>query len=339
MSLKINTSAKSTESTQSHERSGKTFKQKIVNCIKERPFSLLTMGLLSLAIPATWYLSRPDTIDPAVVKENIAKLGTVVAETTEGNLIGYAVDVAGGERRTIYATQDGKHLILGDAYDRVTGEPAFKPLVESMQARYGNPEDNSRGVAMPTGEGATVHPVDNHAGEGQAVHGEKVSFETPEIIKFLDTLPGFKENDKLASHQTVFVFYDPSCPYCHQLFKATRILKNKDVTIKWIPTLANGNKTDDIARKATLGLSANLSAEQFNSVFGEGTVNAEFNAQAVTALNDNLIALIRTADQAFGVNSDKQVPAVVYTDKNGTPRMMFGGSDEKDLKMIFGDEY
>ena len=65
----------------------------------------------------------------------------------------------------------------------------------------------------------------------------------PEALKLIDSLAGAKEG-KGKPQDTLYIIYDPRCPWCHRTFEATREYVAKGYSIKWIPTLALGKKTD-----------------------------------------------------------------------------------------------
>ena len=153
-------------------------------------------------------------------------------------------------------------------------------------------------------------------------------------------MQGFKYDESVAPADTVYIVYDPRCPYCHSLFnKISKLdLKAKEITIKWLPSLALG--TDDNAEKlATLSLRAK-SIEDFAKSFEP---NADVSDITVTqsdkdVLNENMAFLFEASDQTFGTEHPKSVPAAFFIDKStGTPNMMYGASDDAVFQQIFGE--
>lgn len=194
-------------------------------------------------------------------------------------------------------------------------------------------------VATPApSEAAATATQEQPVGFGMAV-GE-FKGELHPIVSILDGLKGFKYDQSVAAADTVYIVYDPRCPYCHNLFdKISAVdLKAKKITIKWLPSLALG--TDDNAEKlAALSLRAKT-IEDFGASFQP---NADVSGVTITqddkdALNENMAFLFEASDQTFGADHPKSVPATFFIDKTtGAPNMMYGASDDAIFKQIFGE--
>jgi len=168
--------------------------------------------------------------------------------------------------------------------------------------------------------------------------------EVPKVFEVLDTLGGFKEDPSIAPEDTVYLIYDPRCPYCTEFMKKSRNIdmKAKGVTIKWLPSVALGvsGENDPVIAQAAYGLVATNAAD-FMKSFGNGgdakkvdTVTPEH----TNALDANLSLLYEAADRTFGEGSPKAVPAAFYMDKrNGTPRMVYAAQEDEILISIFGE--
>lgn len=160
------------------------------------------------------------------------------------------------------------------------------------------------------------------------------------IVNILDDLRGFKIDKSVAPEDTVYVIYDPRCPYCTELFQKTEKLdlKAKGITIKWLPTIALG--LDSLAEKqAAIGLRAKSVAD-LSKGFGQNidTSGIEVSENETDALNENLAFLFEASNQTFGESHGVAVPATFFIDKEtGTPNMMYGASDEEIFKQIFGE--
>lgn len=167
--------------------------------------------------------------------------------------------------------------------------------------------------------------------------------EVPKVISLLDNLKGFKEDPSVKPEDTVYIIYDPRCPYCHGLFDKIHNeidLKQKKITVKWLPTVALGAKGDNdpvIARAAYGFVAKNL--EEFSNSFANKPV-PEFKVtdQMKVDLNDNLEFLYEASNRTFGESASKSVPAVFFLDKQtGVPQMMYGASEDTVFKNIFGE--
>lgn len=86
---------------------------------------------------------------------------------------------------------------------------------------------------------------------------------TPQVLKDLESLGGFKEDPTVSAKKTLYVFYDPTCPACHTIFNASRkgLHKKEGITIKWIPTTILGDDEHSVSA-AIYGLTANSDEQQ-----------------------------------------------------------------------------
>lgn len=218
-------------------------------------------------------------------------------------------------------------------------------LVYSMAIRNNAPAPVAAPVAVeaPATAAAPVEPAPAAAQEQQvgfAMAVGKYEGELHPIVNILDSLKGFKYDESVAAADTVYIVYDPRCPYCHTLFnKVSAIdLEKKQITVKWLPSLALG--TDDKAEKlAALSLRAKT-VEDFGVSFQPNAdiSGVTINQEDKDALNENMAFLFEASDQTFGEDQPKSVPAVFFIDKaTGAPNMMYGASDDAVFKQIFGE--
>lgn len=198
-------------------------------------------------------------------------------------------------------------------------------------------------VAAPVAPVATesannIQQTQEPLGFGMAVG--KFEGEVHPIIDILAKLKGFKYDESVADADTVYIIYDPRCPYCHGLFeKINNIdLKAKQITIKWLPSLALG-ETEEAKKFAALGFDAK-NIEEFATGFNSKTDVSGVTATTAhqDAINENTAFLFEASDQTFGKDYAKSVPAVFFIDKKtGAPHMMYGASDDSIFRQIFGD--
>ena len=167
--------------------------------------------------------------------------------------------------------------------------------------------------------------------------------EIPKVIGLLDSLKGFKEDPSVKPEDTVYVIYDPRCPYCHGLFDKIHNeidLKQKKITVKWLPSVALGAKGDNdpVIARAAYGLVAKNLEEFSNSFANKPIPEVKVTDQMKVDLNDNLEFLYEASNRTFGESASKSVPAVFFLDKQtGVPQMMYGASDDTVFKNIFGE--
>lgn len=178
--------------------------------------------------------------------------------------------------------------------------------------------------------------------EAVAMAVGKFKGETPEIINILDSMGGFKEDKSVAAADTVYVIYDPRCPYCKELYDKlkTTDLKGKEITIKWLPSVALGIKdeNDPAIKRAAHALSAKNVAE-FEATLSDSYSSEEaVSEEAAMRLEENMAFLFEASNQTFGNEHPKSVPAAFFVDKTtGQPQMMYGASSESVFRVIFGD--
>lgn len=233
------------------------------------------------------------------------------------------------DKIAVFTGIDG-NIIMGNILDK-EGKPIFNDFIEKNIAEE-----------VPVGEATeqsaqTAGAISNEKGQ---MLGEYKG-ELPELIKFVDGLSGYKEDSSVGPESTLYVVYDPRCPYCHQFFDTTRTLKLKEkgITIKWLPTLALGEArvgTKD-AELATAGLTlqSGKDAKSFADTFNNIAPNITVTQENHTRLEENLQFLLDSA-RALGVSA--VVPTAFYLDKkSGLPRLMSSPGDAENLKLLFGE--
>lgn len=203
------------------------------------------------------------------------------------------------------------------------------PIVAPVQAQAAAPAPQATpetpSVAAPLGFGMAVG---------------KFEGEVHPLVNVLDELKGFKYDESVAPADTVYVVYDPRCPYCESLFdKVSNVdLKEKQITVKWLPSLALGDTPEARATSAA-GIDAK-NIEDFEATFRSDfdTSTVEVTQEHEDAFNANMALLFEASDQTFGKDHPKSVPAVFFIDKaTGAPHMMYGASDDSVFKQIFGE--
>lgn len=163
--------------------------------------------------------------------------------------------------------------------------------------------------------------------------------DAPEILNILDKMGGFKEDSSASVANTVYIIYDPRCPFCHSLHDKLKTvdLKAKNIAVKWLPTVALGADTDGVKR-ASFGLHAKSVEEFENSLNQDVPVTHEVSNTDALRLEENLAFLFEASNQTFGEEHPKSVPATFFLDKKtGEPQMMYGASSDDVFRAIFGD--
>jgi thiol:disulfide interchange protein DsbG len=127
----------------------------------------------------------------------------------------------------------------------------------------------------------------------------------------------------------VYVFFDPNCPYCHQLYVNTRSwVKQGKLQLRWIPT---GTLTTTSKGKAAAILGAKDPLQAFyqnqDHYKQGGGIEEDLASAAVEkklAMNEELLA--RTPS-GF-------VPAMLFRADDGTPMLVVGSPPQNKLKTL-----
>lgn len=158
---------------------------------------------------------------------------------------------------------------------------------------------------------------------------------TPEVIKELESLGGYKEDKEVDPKKTIYVFYDPTCPGCHAVFDASRkkIFLESGLTMKWIPTTVLGDEESSVAA-AIYGLTASSEKDQ-SDIFSANKPAGEINTVNTQAVAKNNEYLKVYSSLNTGILA---VPTVLYMDpeKGGVTVSYNIPDDPYLLKVIDG---
>lgn len=154
----------------------------------------------------------------------------------------------------------------------------------------------------------------------------------PQAVKNLAGYFGFKEGQGTAD-KTLYVIFDPKCPYCHQAYNALRDQVNKGLSVMWIPIVVLG---DEKARSESMKWIAEAQKEKNPSLamaklFGKQYKGIEFGKDLVQNLIKSemfLQASYRENPSAGSIG----VPTAYFATKENAPSMMQIG-DPATLKL------
>ena len=287
----------------------------------------IIIGILAtlcvVAPAATYFALKSDTVSNETVKTAVGEFGEVQEQHTIGSMTANVIKTPNGQA-IVYSTSDGQNLIMGDVYD-LDGKPVFDELIKKLYASSGaQPEAAAVGTSY-----------------GQAL-GEFTG-ELPEAFNYLESLGGFKEDPSVSPANTIYVVYDPRCPYCHEFFRKSRTidLKAKGLTIKWLPTTALGSAEPGSKgeKLAAQGLHIKDMAELENT-FGRNSVepDIEVTDEDRNKLNENFSFLLGSVEELQGPGAPKVVPTAFFLNKqNGAPTLIAGPNEDIAFKTIFGE--
>jgi len=169
----------------------------------------------------------------------------------------------------------------------------------------------------------------------------------PDIIQQLDKLAGVREGNA-APQDTVYLFFDPRCPYCHQAYRATRKAVQQGFSIKWIPTdvlgeppgqpsglrLASGILDSNSLDVLQLILTAPRSKlMEYDQKMPAPSQTPDSLSKQVRENNDFLMSVFENHPEI----EKKGVPAGLMLDHNtGRPRLVMGLSEAEVIDYVFG---
>ncbi|MBO6225870.1 MAG: thioredoxin domain-containing protein [Psychrobacter sp.] len=138
---------------------------------------------------------------------------------------------------------------------------------------------------------------------------------TPQVLKDLESLGGFKEDESIDAKKTLYIFYDPTCPSCHTLFDASKknLYQKQGITIKWIPTTILGDEEESVSA-AIYGLTAN-SKEQQAKIFSANKPYVPITSTGVEGVSTNNQYLKTYSSLTASILA---VPTVLYMSPNGS---------------------
>lgn len=321
---------------------------------KQRLIVLISAVSLMLGLIITMVILQKNHETKA--KNMVDKIGKVVESAKHGDVTAWLLEMKEGGTAVVYTTSDNKVLLRGSAYNFETGDPIFTSLAEKSTIQDGMAVAASNEKEMQNEGAATATTPPNTASssvppelaklgvqdlqEGQAIG--KWEGKVPEVFTILDKLGGYKEDPSVSIENTIYVMYDPRCPYCHKLFEVTRKLdqKGKNVTIKWLPTVAlgGGDINSNEMKRAAVALHAKTTEELASSFAKDSQGMPTVSQQDVQKVGENLTLLYDAAHQTFGSDSTIAVPAAFFLDKRtGAPRMVYAAQEPEIYKSIFGN--
>ncbi len=288
--------------------------------------------------------------DPEKIKDRIGHMGEVLdyQEIPSTGLTAWKIKPDGIDRQFIfYTTANGKALLTGSLWDSESGSEissGIRLVQETMlyNREAGEAESKNNADGSPIGE-ASANQGQNERdmsfasidGNGEALGA--YAEDTPIVFNLLDNMKGFKTSDASAT-DTVYIFYDPRCPVCQEAHQKIDLidLKAKNIAVKWLPTTALGNNEDGRQRAAVAFRTTDY--DKFSkSITGLEKVESVSDDEA-QYLIDNLHVLKTSAQETYGEDYSIKVPAAIYMNKvTGMPKLLFGITDDKALKTIFGE--
>ena len=229
---------------------------------RKLPFGKVHSGLLAVALACASMVSAAQAAGnekaPAFIEARGGKITKV--EKAPGGMTAYTVE-KNGNTAVFFVSPDSKVAMIGVMFDAKTGENLSDRMLPANPVP--NPaavvaEAQAKAAAKPQAEGPFVPPpvsprpappkaeMDKVFNDGPLRENmaaiNKASSDGKTLSEHLrsDKVPGVLEGR--ASIKTAFVFFDPRCPYCHNLYDNTRKAAGKGASIKWIPVNTLGDQ-------------------------------------------------------------------------------------------------
>ena len=230
-----------------------------------------------------------------------------------------------GSQIEVYITSDGSAIFAGVL---LNGGP-------QNNAASGDTSGDGKPVATSRAKG---NPNARFAMDG---HFEGTP---PPVIQYVDKLAGFREG-KGAPGDTVYIFFDPRCPYCRAAYNGTRTHVRQGATIKWIPVALLGRREptpdgkylDQKGMRLSATILQNDDPAFLERVLGrkEPIETAPAGATVNNLLdNEKMMTLLFQASPDSG---DAGVPAALYLDhRTGIARLTTGLSEQVIREDILG---
>jgi thiol:disulfide interchange protein DsbG len=150
-----------------------------------------------------------------------------------GGLTGWVVVAANGERRIFYVTPDGKHAIYGLIFDE-----GLEDLTREHLKRYPEIRRDVPGAGASGSSGSGQSSADNA--------NSQAATEGPDLGPALDLAKMGQAVHVEGRGAPVYIVFDPSCPFCHQVYRDTRQYLDR-IQIHWIPVGVLSPKSERVA--------------------------------------------------------------------------------------------
>lgn len=219
-----------------------------------------------------------------------------------------------GTKTVMYTTADNKVIMSGVLWDAATGT--------NLSDAYITPEMAQQVAAAPAPAAVASGPKGTPG---------KIS----ESIAGIAKLTGVKEG-KGAIDKTVYVMFDPRCPYCKALYAATRSYVSKGASIKWIPVTVLGRDPQGINMVADILQDPNPVTGLARVEAGAHRPPSSIAPTTVKAVTQNE-AYFYAAFQRNPQIGAAGVPVAFFQTKDGSPQMVMNLDDPMLLKQIFQD--
>lgn len=287
------------------------------------------------------------SIEPSLeLKNKMASLGNVkeVKPTQFSNILAWYLE-KNGKTMVFYTSTDANHFMKGTFYDMKTKKVESDIyMIDSLQ--YASPEFKNKilnikapDLRIQEQEAANTQHLSSAEQEvlSKGMFNIPWNKPTPEALKLVDTLAGAKENNG-KPEDTLYIIYDPNCPWCHKAYEASRPFVKKGYTIKWIPTTALGVKGESTI---SLAIAPIRDAKNLDSSFNNRTgpmSKLVATPEERKQLETNLSFLFAYSKNILG-REGASVPFGLFLERtSGKLTHLEGLHDPSRLEIVFGKQ-
>jgi hypothetical protein len=296
-----------------------------------KPSALLA---LTLSMCATNTFASPS---PELTKK-MKSFGVVHNhQIVDGGLTAWTIGTKTGKVAVFYTTPDEKVMIKGDLW-HTSDRKNISDAINIKALNYASPDFKNRVLASVKKPQARTQPKateQNYSAEIVGAYKGPI----PKIITFLDESAGFKEGNGSPT-DTLYVYFDPRCKWCHESFRKTRTYIQKGFSIKWLPTLALGrdNETAATALAKAATLLQNPKKDTLENLFSKkADLNIQVTDKSRQQIDLNLENLLALAASFKGEGARVTVPTGFYLNKKtGKVKMVEALSEDIFLDQVFG---
>lgn len=227
---------------------------------------------------------------PTLVEQHLMSKGVKIIQSFP-SVSGFKAIVAdnGKEKRLFYVTPDGKSLVAGIVFDTAGNNVTATDMTRAGVSDNGNA--NIKNIPAPQLESIWSR-------------AEKLHWIA----------------DGKAGAKTIYVFFDPNCPYCHRLWTTLRNpVQSGKIQVRWLPV--------PILKESSKGLGAALYASSNPADAMARMINHQLEPIQVDVMANRNMAynLLLLRDTGY-----TGVPTVLYR-QAGKIHVSMGVPDEQEL--------
>ncbi len=265
------------------------------------------------------------------LKAKMQAIGTVkkVIPTESNNIYAWLYE-KNGKTLVLYNTPDEKFFFEGSIYKMQSKELiSNKYIKESLN--FASPEFRNKVLGLRS---TPPQPqAQNITYENGLMNLKWKGSNIPEALSLLDSMSGVTQG-KGKAQDTLYVFYDPRCPWCHRTFNTLQDYIKKGYTVKWLPTVALG-KTDEAFALASAPLqNPKLLTPSFDkTAVAKKVIPTKKNLEDLNANMQFLVAYFNKVEPDQNVS----VPfGIMLNKENGKLTHIQGLTEKPILELVFG---